>query len=212
MLLIATPKSASTSLLRTLADRLGLPGYMGAEGLGRDIIQALEPSPGYPHLHTFHGSDFKELSAECAQFMASHRCIYKVHAAPTPHNRRMLAQAPKVLLHRDPREIVAAWRRAVRLGIHHRLRPFDGLENEDEWLARAKDIGVIGDGGELERFRDGWLEENVLEVRFRDLLDNPDHMVRAIEGCWGFDSSPSPVELAREKYTRDEDKRTLKND
>lgn len=203
MLLIATPKSASTSLLRTLADRLGLPGYMGAEGLSRDVIQALEPSPGYTHLHTFHGSDFKELSAECAQLMTSRQCIYKVHAAPTPHNRRMLAATPKVLLHRDPREIVAAWRRAVRLGIHHRLRPFDGLETEDEWLARAEEIGVIGDGGELERFRAGWLEQGVLEVRFRDLLDNPDQTVRTIERFWGFESASAVVELAQEKYTRD---------
>jgi hypothetical protein len=202
MLLIATPKSASTSLMRTIADRLGLPAYMGAEGAGRDAIQALPPSPGYPRLHAFHGSDFKELSEDVARVMTSRNCVYKVHAAPTPHNRRVFADAPKVLLHREPCEIVGAWRRAVARGIHHRLRPFEGLATESEWLANAETIGVIGADGELERFRDGWLDENVLEVRFRDLLDDPDAVVRAIERFWGFPSAAEPVVLAQEKYTR----------
>lgn len=204
MLLIATPKSASTSLMRTLAERLHLEAYMGAEGVGRETIQALEPSPGFPHLHTFHGSDFKELSEDVAKFMVGRGCVYKVHVAPTPHNRRLLADAPKVLLHREPQEIVTAWRRAVTLGIHHRLRPFDGLQTEAEWLARAEALGVIGRDGELERFRDGWLEEDVLEIRFSDLVADPDRTVRAIELYWGFQSPAMPVTLAREKYTQTE--------
>ncbi len=204
MLLIATPKSASTSLMRTLAERLRLEAYMGAEGVGRETIQSLEPSPGFPHLHTFHGSDFKELSQDVARFMAGRGCVYKVHAAPTPRNRRLLADAPKVLLHREPREIVTAWRRAVIQGIHHRLRPFEELQTEVEWLARAEAIGVIGKDGELERFRDGWLEEDVLEIRFSDLVADPDRTVRAIERHWGFQSPAAPVTLAREKYTRTE--------
>ncbi|TVM17915.1 hypothetical protein DPQ33_07335 [Oceanidesulfovibrio indonesiensis] len=204
MLLIATPKSASTSLMRTLAERLRLPAYMGAEGVGRESIQALKPSPGFQNLHAFHGSDFKELSADVVRFMAGRGCVYKVHAAPTPHNRRLLADAPKVLLHRAPREIVTAWRRAVLQGIHHRLRPFDGLQTEGEWLARAEAIGVIGRDGELERFRDGWLGEDVLEIRFRELVADPDRTIREIERHWGFESPAEPVILAREKYTRGE--------
>lgn len=147
----------------------------------------------------FH-SDIREITAEQASEFKDSARIFKQHTPPTENNLAQLGDTKIVLLTREPSEIVLAYRRWEATGDSPQRIEFKGLETEEQWLNRARDLGLLD---ELERFRATWSAlPNVLAVDFRDLIKNPDETIDRIEDHFGLARSARPVELDRERYTR----------
>lgn len=198
MLIVAMPKTASTSVMVTLGRLAGLPSTQ--------LMFPAEPWPrGWFVVPRFH-RDMRELNAERASAFRSSDHIYKQHVIPTSNNLEHLAGIPVVLLTRDPRDIVGAYRRVVELkgggeGAGRVMRhEFDGLETADEWERRADEMGLLD---ELNRFRDIWLEQpGTLAVSFEELTGDPTNAVRKMQAHLGLDVTRDSIELEKMRWSR----------
>lgn len=195
MLLIAIPKSASTSLLETLGQIHGCH----AEQVN---FFELPVHPDYKALARFHW-DQHELTPEIVDQLVDPHAFNKNHIVPTRHNQTLLAEHRKVILLREPTEIIRAYRRAVRAldtDMRKVAQIFAGCDTQSDWLARAESIGLLQS---LQRFYDNWQQHagNKLIVRFDDLITEPKAVVNRIEDYFGLNQSDQ-VNLVRTRYTR----------
>lgn len=195
MLVVAIPKSASTALLTTLGEVHGLPR--------KQTVYPGNPWPrGYSTLAGWH-SDAREITSEqVAEFTSADR-IFKQHLPPTRENLRRLRHVPKVVLLRDPLEVVRAYRRAhVGELPRSKRRQFVGFEEqpEDAWIERADAVGVLD---ELERFAKRWRRvRGALRITYEDVVNDTDAVFDAIEDYFGLSRSQRPVVLSKERYSR----------
>lgn len=194
MLLVAIPKSASTSLTHTLGT---LHGIRAAQVIFPR--QCWPKQPRFDLLAQYH-SDARQLIAEQPELFAARDRIYKQHIVPTDHNLALLDRCAPVVLLREPRAVVSAYWRADRM-LDHPPRPaFKGLESEAEWHSRAEEIGLVR---ELDQFRERWSRvDGALVIHYEHLVADPDACVDAVEDQWRLRRSARPVRLARERYTR----------
>lgn len=193
MLIIAIPKSASTALLKTLG---GLHGVRATQQFFPDRPQP----PGYPFLWKLH-SDIRELESQRAESFSICDHIYKQHIPPTPNNRRLLAAVRKVILLRRPDDIVRAYWRGQKSGVHSRLHGFEGVKTEQDWIDRAESLGLTR---ELTQFYEGWLGDGSekLVITYEDLMSDCTGVIRRIEEYWQLDVTTGEVQLLRERYSR----------
>jgi hypothetical protein len=195
MLIIAMPKSVSTSLMKTLEAGTGIPAKQTFFP-----AQQWPQAPRFDSMARFH-SDVREITEEQATNFARPKRIFKQHLVPTENNMNLIGEQKFVLLTREPEEIVLAYRRWESTGDSPPRIEFKGLETEEQWLQRAEDIGLLQ---EFRDFRSRWLTKpGALEVTYRELLDSTDTVFDAIEDHFGFNRTSRPVTLLKERYTRD---------
>jgi hypothetical protein len=196
MLIIAIPKSASTSLMVTLGRLHGIPS---AQAFSQDT----PPPPNLRVLHRYH-SDIREISEEQVREFSSGGRIFKQHIPPTAGNLRLLSPVRKVILLRDPREVIGAYYRAEERRMHSPRLEFQDSQTLQDWLEAAGENGLLGD---LEWFREGWVKEarenpavNLI-VEYSHLMETPTETVNAIESFFGLPESTNLV-LSKERYSR----------
>jgi hypothetical protein len=195
MLIIAAPKSASTSLMKSLGKRHRVPAK---QIVHRDAELATE----FPVLGSIH-SDVRELTAARAERFALPDRVYKQHIPPTTGNVALLAHTPKVVLVRPPVEIVRAYHRGITRGVHAHQQAFEGIDpnDADAWTRHADESGLLR---ELQTFCDRWTEPSPdrLVIRYGELIENPSAVIRRIEEFWGWSVLAGSATLAKERYTR----------
>jgi len=194
MLIIAIPKSASTSLMATLGELHGIPAQ-------QIPLSGSPPPEGVQALWKYHG-DIRELDASLAARFTVPESIFKQHIPPTPNNVKLLRGQPKVVLFRRPEEIILAYRRARRRFISRRVEGFSVFRSDAEWLGRARENGLYQD---LQNFVERWSQEPEHErliIWYDELLRDPSAVINRIEHFWGWEITQGPVELARERYSR----------
>ncbi len=178
MLIIAIPKSASESLVQTLAELHDRPGK---------IYRArLRPAKGFERLAGIH-SDVREYSPAAVRELANPGVFYKNHVPPTKNNRALLRSVKKVVLLRDPEDVLASYRRGIKARTDKML-----LSYLDEAFAR-----------EVAAFARGWsrTDRNTLQLRFEDVIRHPQETVNRIERFFGLPESRNVV-LKKFHYTR----------
>lgn len=196
MLLIAIPKSASTSLMRTL-------GELHSLDASQDFTFHNNPAPsGSRYLHSIH-SDIRKLNKNDVLGFSGNNKIYKQHIYPSSSNMELLHRDRKVVLLREPREVCLAYRRGALKKVHALLPGFSVELGEDEWIERAMETGLYAD---LEFFFNQWsmsdASGNTLIVDYNRLMKSPKSVIRDIESFWELDLTEDNVVLARERYTR----------
>lgn len=193
MLVISMPKSASTSLMSTLGRVNGLES--------KQLYFAANPWPPvqeWPTLPRFH-SDMRELSAANAQQLLDPQRVFKQHIIPTSNNVELLSGSQIVLLTRDPRDVVLAYRRNDKLQQVDRGE-WKGLDSEAQWLTRAQELGLID---ELQRFAAVWASQpGVMPVSFDDVTLRPAATINAIQEHLGLERIDAEIELDRMRWTR----------
>jgi len=107
MLIIAIPKSASTSLMRTLAKIHDLPCDMHFKWNG-------PLSKEFPNFHLQHSFGW-ELNEETVSYFINSEIIFKSHIVPSLNNLNLLCDHKKVILLRKPEGIIGAYRVQSRL-------------------------------------------------------------------------------------------------
>jgi len=195
MLIIAIPKSASTSLLQTIGRVHYLPS--------KQVMHSDLPVPGgFTALGRIH-SDVREYTEEhITEFTAADR-FHKQHIPPTENNCAMLGNTPRVVLLREPLEVIEAYWRAFKKGVIKGRPEFAGITSSEEWLERATSIGLLN---ELERFHEGWTTSDpsmTCVITYKDLLDQPRQTINRIEEFFKLPVTRCDIELARARYTRD---------
>jgi len=193
MLIVAIPKSASTALMETIARRHSLECDMHFRWDG-------PKAPDFPYFGIQHSWDF-ELTLQAARHFMDERIIFKVHVLPTKNNLELLKGQKKVVLLRSPEGIVGAYKRGHDTGVYRqKSKAFEGCQTTEDWLNRAKEIGLYGD---LKRFRDLWMqvEDEKLIVHFEDLVNDPGGEIERCEDYFGLARSGAR-ELLKRKYTR----------
>jgi hypothetical protein len=227
MLIIAIPKSASTSLVQTVANLHQIRGVQQFE-------YKLFPFPrGYEVLCHYH-SDMREYdSNQIQQWCSSREVVFKQHIPPTSNNRQLLKNFPKVILLRDVNEILLSYRRNS-LKFHGNQAPtyqhllsrainiskainddtgyFDLFRNnighqfsqclsEGAWLELCEKTGLSKD---LHKFHEGWSAEkqNCLFVQYKQLINDQRNTINQIEDFFGLALTQEPVTLTKLRYTR----------
>lgn len=192
MLIIAIPKSASTSLLYTL-------GKMYQRPSTQLEFPDHQPCPESRQLHHYHPDIVNFTGVDMRNFSSSVH-FYKQHILPTAHNLQLLRHLPKVILLRQPEEVVLAYRRAELQGHHQPKAAFMNCKTDNEWLEAAAANGLLDD---LRYFYDGWsLEKNALLLNYEDLLQHTSASIRKIEHYWRLPAFTGEISLSKKRYTR----------
>jgi len=194
VLIVAIPKSASTSLLRTL-------GRLHDIAVEEAHFVDLKVPDGIERLHEHH-PDIVELTSREAERVADQNKIYKQHFPPTLNNVELLRDQPVVVLLRDESEVLDAYQRAFKTYAMKKPASVDRHASGDHWRRHAVESGLDVD---LQSFTGGWTDaahDNLHFVDYADLVADPSVTVNAIERFWNLPETPGPIELDKARYTR----------
>ncbi len=197
MLIVAIPKSASSSLAMTLAEAVGVPQ---CHREGRAQIRYGAPVPAaYRALQAFH-SEFIDLDEARRDIVVAAQGVTKHHFPPTETNQRLLADVPKVILLRPEDDVIDAYWRGYATGTW--ITKNDAIlqaRDLESWRAIARRIGLYD---ELRAFNDGWQahEGDKLLLSYRDLIDGPADEIARIAKYFGRSAQPV-TGLSREKFS-----------
>jgi hypothetical protein len=198
VLIIAMPKSASTSLARTIARTHGLAEYNGD-------INAENP-PQFPAAHRLAQElhPYPAVPAETLREIVTDRtALRKLHLFPTGPVLEAIADQPVVVLLRDPAEVVDAEFRAFIAGIHPLAPSMPRTASLGRWRAAAAAGGLLAS---LQSFAEEWRAvaaarpQEMLLIEHLEVVRDPTRVLAACERHLGLPPS-SGLELLRERWS-----------
>jgi len=199
VLIVAIPKSASSSLVASLRAATDYP-RTNAE-IRRNFLTAVPPPIEYRQLKRFH-SEVAELTDEVVAAVTRPRQIAKLHIVPTDNNLSRLREIPKVVLLRPAEEVVAAyWRGMETATWTTSVKEIASCKSLEQWTQIAMDIGLTS---ELEAFNQRWETGpgNSLVISYHQLTTNSDATIASVLEYFNLDVEKVP-ELGRVNYSRD---------
>ncbi len=198
MLIVAMPKSASSSLVATASAATCI-----AVGSAATRHRYLRPSPvpeQYKNLGRIH-REIAELTPEAAAALDRRDQFFKHHIVPTKTNRRLLHAMPKVILTRPTEDIIAAYWRGFETNTWvSTFGPLGKCKSLEQWQQTAAEIGLTR---ELEDFHTGWQSDDGcnLPIEYRDLVADPETVVAKILDFFGLEYIEIPP-LEKLNYSR----------
>ncbi|AKP53031.1 sulfotransferase domain-containing protein [Cyclobacterium amurskyense] len=194
MLIIAIPKSASTSLMLTISKLHQLKSK-------QDFSFSKNRIPENCNIiHQFH-SDIRELSN--AEFLNNEHLVYKQHIYPSSNNLKLTTNIKKVVLLRDPTEIILAYRRGAIKSIHNLLKGYSIEMDDDEWVTQSKQDGLFFD---LNYFYNEWKEkanpDNTLLIYYNEYVENPKQVINRIEKFYDLKTTKRNFSTVKARFTR----------
>jgi hypothetical protein len=145
--------------------------------------------------------DTKSLSVEDVAYFSQADFLYKQHIVPTDENVQKLKALKKVVLLRNPYDIILAYRRGTLKGIHGKKIDFDKSESEGEWLEKADKSGLLL---ELKNFESAWrdaADEHTLLIEYQELMKEPQKNINRIEQFWNLPITSKPIKLSKKRYS-----------
>jgi hypothetical protein len=193
MLIISIPKSASTSILKTLSNLHQIEGK-------QLFFKGYKIPDHYTQLGKYH-SDMRDFKLGDINTFLQNNKIYKQHIPPSKNNIKLLHNKKKVILLRDPKDIVMAYYRAEKKRLHERRKEFENVHNSVEWMQTAENIGLLN---ELRKFYHSWEEihDEKLIIQYNDLINDPKQTINSIELYFGLNKTDEKIVLAKERYSR----------
>ena len=196
MLIIAIPKSASTSLMLTLGK------YHNLEAKQDLSFSKNKSAENCQILYKLH-SDVRELTDNDVKLLSIPSAINKQHIYPSSNNVSLLSNIKKVILLRPPDEIILAYRRGAVNKVHNLLPGYSSKMTENEWLEKSKSDGLYSD---LTFFCKEWKEkaksENTLFIDYQDYVENPNIVLNEIEKFYGLAVTQQKVKTIKARYSR----------
>lgn len=184
MLLIAMPKSASTSLAATIAQIGNLKCSLGVPAMKIDI-----PCEGYNEVQHYHNNMCERSALFLAQTVNGRKTIFKEHILPTDRHLKILKKLGRVvILLRNPDEVADCYRR------------LDGAH----FKRTGKHIDVDKIYKEMCEFHDRWQSwksrnKNAILVYYEDLVKNYSSTMKKIMKHYKLKGKIIP--LKKLKYT-----------
>jgi hypothetical protein len=195
MLIIAIPKSASTSVMSTLGKLHNLE-YKQDTTTSKNFNKP----KGTSYLHKLHG-DLREINHELVKKWTSSKTIHKQHVFPSKNNLFLLKEYKKIVLLRDPIDIILAYQRGVEKGIQPLPEGFKYRISQTEWIRRAKITGLYND---LELFYSSWIanvDSNTLIIQYNDVINKTNFTFRKIEYFFDLIETEKEIKLDRKRYS-----------
>lgn len=201
MLIIPIPKSASSSLAKSITKQNNGVSD-NTDYFRQTYLRDLPPAQAYPRLKKTH-SEMVELDKSVVERIAANQTtIQKHHFPPTENNQRLLHNIKKVILLREPDEIVESYQRGDATGVF----PVQDMNylfcwNLNSWKKRSRVNGLLQ---ELHNFKTQWEthEGEKLIIYYHDLVKNPETVIRAVHDYFGL-SVPTQLSFAKEKFSRE---------
>jgi len=182
MLLIAQPKSASTSLLDTLKIATGLSGTQQFKEDGRVYRDTCKSSPKFPMFGKYHADAVIHPEERIKRWCTSQE-IYKQHVLPVEEHIKAIEGYKVVVLLRDPRLGTSSYQKL-----------------------NIKDYDKVGP--DFSEFYYLWHEasqnnDNILIVDFEDITKNTEKTIDQIINHCGLKAkgSISGIKLSKLRYT-----------
>lgn len=196
MLIVAIPKSASTSLQKTLEKLHRIDSF-------QDNSIRINPVPQESNaIHKYH-PDMRELTPKEVELFNRDDFFYKQHVFPSKNNMLLLRNIKKVILLRNTVEVIQAYRRGALAKSHVLLENFSKEFDEMTWINRAKELGLYQD---LELFNKRWRsfsqDKNTLIVSYKELVASPNREINKIEDFFGIKRTAKKIELVKKRYSR----------
>jgi hypothetical protein len=163
MLIIAQPKSASTSLLYTLSKMLKGKAVHGTKRKAYDIL-----NPGFERLQYFHTLIFERTALDVKNMIEMKKTVYREHLLPTERNLRILDKYNNyIVLLRNPED---SYDNYVRI-----------MGKEDKKLLKElKDFNS--------KYRKYLEDKNILIVNYEDLVLDYVNTIIKIKRYWKINS------------------------
>ncbi len=198
MLIISIPKSASTSLLDTFGKLHLLPSRQASLKNG-------SKSEEFPILSSYHPDTRQLLKAHIDTF-AKADVLYKQHILPTTHNIALLKNIKKVVLLRNPYDVLLAYHRGIS---YHKVIKKDmyheAIQEEilsaGEWIEASQKNGFMK---ELRNFYEEWLQEEgeqTLVLHYKELIDDPQKAINQMEDFFGMPVTTKKIKLSKKRYS-----------
>jgi hypothetical protein len=195
MLIIAIPKSASTSLLSTL-------GSLHNADSTQLLFPGLQESKHFSQVGKYH-SDIRIYPPELLHLYCESPAFFKQHIPPEASHISALSDKKKVVLLRPVDEVIESYHRAEIARIHPPRPEFRGAKTKREWMERASEIGLTDD---LHKFHLGWKHNegsNTMIIESGALIAEPGETIRKIERFFELPVSRGDIQLRRERYSRE---------
>ncbi len=199
LLIVAMPKSASSSLVASLQEATGWQKRNA--DIRKKYLTPLPAPDGYVQLKRFH-SEVAELTSEVVELLRRPNQITKLHIAPTDNNLALLRDVPKVVLQRPAEEIVAAYWRGQETSTWTTMVGEIALcKTSEQWMDVARELGLTG---ELEAFNDHWRSGagDAILITYEELTGNPEAAITKLLEYFGIEIKAVPS-LGQVNYTRD---------
>ena len=129
MLMIAIPKSASTTIMKTI-------GVIHKFKYTQEKFSDLSRPKDFKSIYGYH-SDIRELTPMLVRKFNEKNLVYKQHVLPTENNIKLLAEVKKVILLRDPNDIIRSYKRSVMKHLGEPMEDFVECTSETSWLEKA---------------------------------------------------------------------------
>ncbi|MAW40598.1 MAG: hypothetical protein CMF27_06730 [Kiritimatiellaceae bacterium] len=195
MLIVAIPKSASSSLEHSIAKICKIKHHQ--------TLFHTQPIPeNCNKLHLYH-SDVRTITNEQVDQFSSQKCIYKQHIFPSAENLHLLKKQPKIILLRPPEEIICSYYRAEKQHIHKQREEFKGFKSPEEWIEQAKKIGLLSD---LNFFYEQWSAESKkypqthFLIHYSELISQSEKTLEATINFLGLPYKTKKMELLKKRY------------
>jgi hypothetical protein len=143
MLLIAQPKSASTSLTRTIA-KIGKLNYrLGIPRRSKDIN-----CEGFEDMQRYHDNMIKRSELFLKQVVKGKKTIFKEHLLPIESHLNILSRFndPIIILLRKPEDSADNYKRigCKKLNLNNLVRNFKTFQNKYiEWAKNRKNVLIV---------------------------------------------------------------------
>ena len=184
MLLIAQPKTASTSFMHSLAEIMKVPFKNGHNRKAGDVN-----CQGYEQLQIYHGTMVKRSKAYLKAYIEN-GVLYKEHILPTPEHLKYIEEVgkPVVVQIRNPAECIASYKRVLSV-IPDKQIDFDVMEKE------------------LELFRETYLQltnnEIYMIIDYKDIVEDFTETVKKVIKHYGraVPTNVDQYKLQKRNYT-----------
>lgn len=209
-LILAQPKSASTSLMKSIGEcnnvtyaqnfytdsDFSIKEKLCIRLLGikpeRKKIREIFPAHDYPAMSMAHSDvcDFQWITSR--HKIRLDKEIHKQHFPPTPSNIEFFKETKKLVLIRDVEDTIESY---LRVPNNNQFRTL--LKENLEFRDCLKE--------ELERWRDGWLEcksPNLMVIEFHDLIADQSETIEKASRFFDLNKLGNEYVLSKERFYR----------
>jgi hypothetical protein len=201
MLLIGVPKSASTSLMQSIAKILNIKYQNGISRKKYDKTLFCE---GFEEMQEFYGTTIKRDYKFLEKWINRQDVIYKEHLLPTKEHIEYIKQInkPVVILTRDSSDCIDNHIRTIELYKNGKLS-----KREQKGLVINKMIKLDLNKLKIDfdNFNNGWLNanlKNALYITFNELVLHPKRTIKRVLNHYGYKTLGLKLELVKAKGNR----------
>lgn len=197
MLIVAIPKSASTSLASTLA-RINGVSFKQKNKLQKKKNHKKCKSN---NLHKIH-SDMIDFEENEIKSLAKSNTIYKQHIFPSENNLKFIKTIKCVIILRNVEDIIRSYKRKFDYDGQHKMGMF-GLTRYDsyeKYLDQFKQLGIYDDLVYFNSKYKGIQDDNHLIIYKDDIINKTNETINKINLFFGMPHVSSNILLSKERY------------